>query len=82
MKERRSYKGRVIEAWSFELKDGRGWDSAFFIEEHDSGGVTETQFHIPTVFPTQQEAIEAALAAGQQKIDLGFEHKHLVENRH
>ena len=36
-------------------------------------GVMETEFFLPETFPTQEAAIEAALQAGRQKIDAGFE---------
>jgi len=80
MKVRQAYEGRVIEARSTELKDG-GWDCEFSIEEHETTGVTETAFYVPGVFPTAEAAIEAALTAGQQKIDSGFEYKSVVEYR-
>jgi hypothetical protein len=80
MKVRQAYEGRVIEARSAKLKDG-GWDSEFSIEEHDATGVTERAFYVPGVFPSAEEAIEAALKAGQQKIDSGFENKPIVEYR-
>jgi hypothetical protein len=69
MKVRQAYEGRVIEARSSELKDG-GWDCEFSIEEHETTGVTETAFYVPGVFPTAEAAIEAAVTAGQRKIDL------------
>ena len=80
MKVRQAYEGRVIEARSSELKDG-GWDCEFSIEEHETTGVTETAFYVPGVFPTAEAAIEAAVTAGQQKIDSGFEYKSVVEYR-
>jgi hypothetical protein len=70
-KSSQGYKGFVIEARSYELKDG-GFSAEFSVEEHDSSGVTETQFYLPDAFPTQESAIEAALQAGRQKIDVGF----------
>ena len=72
MKNRQGYKGYVIEAQSCELKDG-GFSAEFSVEEHDSSGVTETQFYLPDTFPTQESAIKAAIQAGRQKIDVGFE---------
>jgi hypothetical protein len=80
MKVRQAYEGRVIEARSAELKEG-GWDSEFSIEEHDATGVTEKAFYVPGVFPTPEAAIEAAVTAGQQKIDSGFEYKSVVGYR-
>jgi hypothetical protein len=80
MKVRQAYEGRVIEVRSSELKDG-DWNSEFSIEEHETTGVTETTFYLPGVFPTREVAIEAAVQAGQQKIDSGFEYKSVVEYR-
>jgi hypothetical protein len=80
MKVRQAYEGRVIEARSSELKDG-GWDCEFSIEEHETTGVTETTFYVPGVFPTAESAVEAAVKAGQRKIDSGFENKPVVEYR-
>ena len=80
MKVRQAYEGRVIEARSSELKDG-GWDCEFSIEEHETTGVTETAFYVPGVFPTVEAAIEAAVTAGQLKIDSGFAYKSRVEYR-
>ncbi len=65
MKSRCRYKGYVIE-------DG-GFYAEFSVEEHHGSGVTETQFYLPGTFPTQESAIEAAIQAGRQKIDAGFE---------
>ena len=80
MKERRTYKGKVIEAQSLELRNGNGWDSMFFIEESDKAGVTATEFALKEIFPTAEEAIQAAFNAGRQKIDSGFEYKSVAEN--
>ena len=80
MKVRQAYEGRVIEARSSELKDG-GWDCEFSIEEHETTGVTERAFYVPGVFPTPEAAIQAAVTAGVQKIDSGFEYKSVVEYR-
>jgi hypothetical protein len=80
MKVRQAYEGRVIEARTSELKDG-GWDCEFSIEEHETTGVTETAFYVPGIFPTPESAIQAAVTAGQQKIDSGFEYKSVVEYR-
>jgi hypothetical protein len=71
MKSRQGYKGYVIEARPYQLKDG-GFSAEFSVEEHDPSGVTETQFYLPDAFPTQESAVEAALQAGRRKIDVGF----------
>ncbi len=79
MKSRQGYKGYVIEARSCELKDG-GFSAELSVEEHDSSGVTETQFYLPDTFPTQESAIKAAIQTGRQKIDVGFERGSAVVN--
>ena len=78
MKSRLGYKGFVIEARLSELKDV--FSAEFSIEEHDESGVTETQFYLPDTFPTQESAFEAAIQAGRQKIDVGFERGRAVVN--
>ena len=40
----------------------------------------ETEFYLPDTFPTQESAIEAAIQAGQQKIDAGFVRGSVVVN--
>jgi len=77
MKVRQAYEGRVIEARSSELKNG-GWACEFSIEEHEASGVTETAFYVPGIFPTPEAAIQAAVTAGKQKIDSGFEYRSVV----
>ena len=79
MKSRCGYKGYVIEARSHQLRDG-GFSAEFSIEEHDGTGVTETQFYLPSTFPSQELAIGAATQAGRQKIDAGFERGRAVVN--
>jgi hypothetical protein len=79
MKSRVAYKGFVIEARSYELKD-RGFSAEFSVEEHDSSGLTETQFYLSDLFSTWESAIEGAIRAGRQKIDVGFERGPIVVN--
>jgi hypothetical protein len=42
--------------------------------------VTETQFYLPDTFPTRESAFEAAIQAGRQKIDAGFERGSVAVN--
>ena len=72
MKSREGYKGYVIVARSCELQDG-GFAAEYSVEEHHADGLLETEFYLPDTFPTQDSAIEAAIQAGREKIDLGFE---------
>ena len=43
-------------------------------------GSLETEVYLPDKFPTQESAIEAAIKAGRQKIDVGFERGSEVVN--
>jgi hypothetical protein len=79
MKNRCGYKGYIIEVRLSELKDG-GFSAEFCVEEHDASGVTETQFYLPDTFPSQESAFEAAIQAGRQKIDVGFERGSVAVN--
>ena len=79
MKSRCGYKGYVIEVRLSELKDG-GFSAEFSVEEHAVDGLMETEFYLPDTFPTQESAIEAAIQAGRQKIDVGFERGSAVVN--
>ena len=79
MKSRQGYKGYVIEARSFELRNG-GFSAEFSVEEHDASGVTERQFYLTDTFQSQELAIAAATQAGRQKIDLVFERGRAVVN--
>jgi hypothetical protein len=78
MKSRVGYKGYVIEARSYQ-QNGK-FSAELWIEEHQASGVTETQFYLPHTFPTPELAIEAAVQAGRQKIDVGFERGKAVVN--
>jgi hypothetical protein len=79
MKSRLGYKGYVIEARSCELREGE-FSAEFSVEEHDESGVTETPYYVQGTFPTRESAIEAAIQAGRQKIDAGFERGSAVVN--
>ena len=79
MKRRLGYKGQVIIARSDELKVG-GFSAEVSIQEHDADGFMETEFYLPETFPTHESAIEAAIKAGRQKIDAGFERGSAIVN--
>jgi hypothetical protein len=80
MKSRQGYKGYVIEVRLSELRDGE-FSAEFSVEEHEADGSMETQFYLPDTFPTRESAFEAAIQAGRQKIDMGFERGSAVVNR-
>ena len=79
MKSRQGYKGYVIVARSYELQDG-GFSAEFSVEEHEADGFVETEFYLSETFPTQESAVEAAIQAGRQKIDMGYERGSAVVN--
>jgi len=79
MKSRQGYKGYVIVARSCEPREGE-FSAEFSVEEHDVDGVMETEFYLSDTFPTQESAIEAAIQAGREKIDMGFERGSAVVN--
>jgi hypothetical protein len=79
MKRREGYHGYVIVARSYELQDGE-FSAEFSVEEHEADGFMETEFYLSETFPTQDSAIEAAIHAGRQKIDAGFERGRAVVN--
>ena len=78
-RQREGYKGYVIVARSYKLKDG-GFSAEFCVEEHDADGVMETEYHLPHAFPTQESAIEAGIRAGRERIDKDFERGSAVAN--
>jgi hypothetical protein len=78
-KSRQGYKGYVIVARSCELREGE-FSAEYSVEEHEADGFMETEFYLPDTFPTQDSAIEAAIQAGRQKIDAGFERGRAVVN--
>ena len=79
MKSRQGYKGYIIVARSYEQQDA-GFSAEVSIQEHDAEGVMETEFYLPETFPTHQSAVEAAIKAGRQKIDMGSERGSAVVN--
>ena len=62
------------------MKGDGEFSAEFSVEEHDASGVTETQFYLPDIFSTQESAIEAAIRAGRQKIDLDYDRGRAVGN--
>ena len=69
---RQAYKGHVIEAMSFELRDNAGFVSQLFIEKHDGEAVTVTQFFVPGVFVSDEAALQATVLAARRKVDTGY----------
>lgn len=79
MKRKVGHKGYVIVARSHELMDG-GFSAELSIQEHDADGFMETEVYLPDTFPSQESAMDAAIKAGRQKIDLDFERGSAVVN--
>ena len=71
--KRKGYKGFVSEARVDQLRNGE-FSVEFSIERHDARGVTGKQFYIASTFLNQESAIEAAIQAGQRRIDESLEH--------
>ncbi len=63
----------VVDPLVRQLTDGSGWSVDFSIEEDDGSGVTDTIFHLPGIFPTEQSAVRAAIQVGQRTIQRGFQ---------
>jgi hypothetical protein len=72
MKLRQAYKGHVIEAMTFELRDLPGFTSEFYLEKHDGRAVAITQFFMPGIYKDSESAIQACMVAGRRKIDAGY----------
>lgn len=73
-KIRQNYKDRhVIEVSSLPLRDG-GQTMHFFLERHGHD-ILVTQFESGQRFETDEEALQAGIKLGQQKIDAGYEPK-------
>jgi DNA-binding NarL/FixJ family response regulator len=77
MKSREGYEGFVIESRVHELTEG-SFSVEFSIEDHDSCGVTERQFYIPSIFEEPTVAMETALQAGRQRIAESLWARHRV----
>ena len=67
------YKGHIIEAGFYELRDGLGYAARIFIERRYGWGVEVTEFHLPRIFKTAQVASSVATDAGRYAIDSGYE---------
>lgn len=73
MMELRNYKGRVIDARALPVQGGV-WTAQFNIEHHRANDVIDTHFDSGQVFPSEKEALEAAISMGEHKIDSGYVH--------
>jgi hypothetical protein len=65
------YKDFVIEVRAPELRPG-GFTAHLCVTKHEKSYVDETLIHTGQVFSTANEALEAGLAIGKQKIDAGL----------
>lgn len=72
-KIRQNYKDHVIEVASFPLRDG-GYTMHFFLEQHGHD-ILVTQFESGQRSETDEEALQAGIRLGQQKIEAGYEPK-------
>ena len=69
MKLREPYKGRILEAVSFERSDSQGYVADFFIEKPDGEGVSIIQFRAPGTFKTAELALQNAISFGRYRVD-------------
>lgn len=71
MKERRKYKGCLIEARAIPVLGG-GWTSHFSIEQHRGCDVLDTRFQTGQLFETDEAALQAGFHYGAHKVESGF----------
>jgi hypothetical protein len=71
MKERKRYKGHVIDARALPVRGG-GWTSHFSIEKHFGDCVLDTRFETGQLFDTAQAALKEGIYLGARKIESGF----------
>jgi hypothetical protein len=69
---RQDYKKHIIEVTSTPLRDG-GFTVLFEIEQHAGTHVDVTHFESGQRFATDEEALEAGIKLGQNKVDVGYE---------
>jgi hypothetical protein len=77
MKERRRFRGHVIDARALPVRGG-GWTSHFFIERHLGYGLLDTPFVTGQMFDTARAALDAGIYLGARKIESGFVPKAIV----
>lgn len=66
------YKGHLLDARGSELRDGRGFVTELTV--HSIRHTTETEFFTnPRIFPTKEMAEQAAVQAGVQVIEQGYD---------
>jgi len=66
------YKHHLIDPRIYGLRDDRGFSAEVYV--FDCHTSTDTRFLLdPHVFATREEAVQAALQAGQKAIDEGYD---------
>jgi hypothetical protein len=71
MKERRTYKGYVVEARAIRVRGG-GWTSHFSVEQHRGYEVIDSRFETGQIFKTGEAALQAGLHYGAYKVESNF----------
>jgi len=66
------YKGYIIDARSFECRDGLGWTSEFSVFDIHRPEPLDTMFYLRESFQDRDSALKAAFVVGMEKIDAGF----------
>jgi hypothetical protein len=72
MRVRKGYRGRVVDVQVLPLRD-RGYTAHFSIEDHQGIDVVETCFQTGQRFTTEDDALQAALWWGVNKIETGYD---------
>lgn len=72
MQHREPYKGYVVDFSIEPARDdsGSGWTYSFHIEEHSNGGFeNEGPYLASCLYPTEAEALQAAVRDAKHRID-------------
>jgi hypothetical protein len=67
----RAYKGYFVTAYPYELQAG-GWSAEFDLSSDRGGDIVVTGFYGSCIFPSEDEAIRAALHSACRRIEAGF----------
>jgi hypothetical protein len=72
MRVRKGYRGRILDVQVIPLRD-EGYTAHFSIEDHRGFEVVDTYFETGQRFATEDEALQAALWWGANKIETGYD---------
>lgn len=82
-RRRQNYKQHVVEVTTYQINDEEGgYTHHFDIEDHTNGKhVDITHFESGQRFKTDEEALEAGMTLGRQKVEAGYEKGTPVVNK-